>query len=316
MMAGRFTNNARSALNNAQIEAQQLGHNYVGTEHLLIGIITVAESPASKMLAEKNVTADAVKEHIKKLVGEGDFNADGTFAMTPRTKNVIELSMREAKTLNHSYVGTEHMLLALSREQSSIAARILMDLGVDLSELKDQLLSLLESQEAVKEKDAKTPKIDQFSRDLTELAKNGELDPVIGRQTEIERVVQILSRRTKNNPVLIGEPGVGKTAVAEGLAQKIVDGNIPFLLKNKRVLSLDLSGMLAGAKFRGQFEERLKDALDEIKKNKNIILFIDELAHDYRRGRGRRLHRRGEHIKARFGSRRDTGHRRNDDNGI
>ena len=229
------------------------------------------------MLAEKGVTAEAVKEHIKMLVGDGDFNADNTFAMTPRTKNVIELSMREAKTLKHSYVGTEHMLLALSREHGSIAARILMDLGVDLNELKDQLLSLLESQEAVKEKDAKTPKIDQFSRDLTELAANGELDPVIGRQTEIERVVQILSRRTKNNPVLIGEPGVGKTAVAEGLAQKIVAGNIPFLLKNKRVLSLDLSGMLAGAKFRGQFEERLKDALDEIKKNKNIILFIDEL---------------------------------------
>ncbi len=277
MMAGRFTNNARSALNNAQIEAQQLGHNYVGTEHLLIGIINVTESPASRILAEKGVTSDAVKEHIKQLVGEGTFNEGNTFAMTPRTKNVIELSMREAKNLKQSYVGTEHMLLALSREQSSIAARVLMDLGVDLSELKDQLLSLLESQETVKEKEMKTPKIDQFSRDLTELAKNGELDPVIGRQKEIERVVQILSRRTKNNPVLIGEPGVGKTAVAEGLAQKIVDGNIPFLLKNKRVLALDLSGMLAGAKFRGQFEERLKDAMDEISKNKNIILFIDEL---------------------------------------
>jgi len=277
MMAGRFTSNARSALNNAQIEAQQLGHNYVGTEHLLIGIITVTESPASSILAEKGVTADKVKQQIKQLVGEGDFNSDSTFAMTPRTKNVIELSMKEAKTLKHSYVGTEHMLLALSREHASIAARVMMDLGVDLNELKDQLLSLLESQDMTKEKDAKTPKIDQFSRDLTELAVSGELDPVIGRQTEIERVVQILSRRTKNNPVLIGEPGVGKTAVAEGLAQKIVDGNIPFLLKNKRVLSLDLSGMLAGAKFRGQFEERLKDALDEIKKNKNIILFIDEL---------------------------------------
>lgn len=277
MMAGRFTNNARSALNNAQIEAQQLGHNYVGTEHLLIGIINVTESPASRILAEKGVTADAVKQHIKQLVGEGTFNEGNTFAMTPRTKNVIELSMHEAKNLKQSYVGTEHILLALSREQSSIAARVLMDLGVDLSELKDQLLSLLESQETVKEKEMKTPKIDQFSRDLTELAKNGELDPVIGRQKEIERVVQILSRRTKNNPVLIGEPGVGKTAVAEGLAQKIVDGNIPFLLKNKRVLALDLSGMLAGAKFRGQFEERLKDAMDEISKNKNIILFIDEL---------------------------------------
>ncbi len=277
MMAGKFTNNARSALNNAQIEAQQLGHNYVGTEHLLIGIIMVTESPASMILAEKGVTPEAVKEHIKELVGEGDFNAEGTFAMTPRTKNVVELSMREAKNLNHSYVGTEHLLLALSREHGSIAARVLMDLGVDLGELKDQLLSLLENQDVSKEKDMKTPKIDQFSRDLTEMAKNGELDPVIGRQKEIERVVQILSRRTKNNPVLIGEPGVGKTAVAEGLAQKIVEGSIPFLLKNKRVLSLDLSGMIAGAKFRGQFEERLKDAMDEIKKNKNIILFIDEL---------------------------------------
>ena len=192
MMAGRFTNNARSALNNAQIEAQQLGHNYVGTEHLLIGIIMVTESPASTILAEKGVTQQAVKDHIKQLVGEGTFNEEGTFSMTPRTKNVIELSMREAKTLKHSYVGTEHLLLALSREHSSIAARVLMDLGVDLSELKDQLLSLLESQEAPKEKEMKTPKIDQFSRDLTELAANGELDPVIGRQSEIERVVQIL----------------------------------------------------------------------------------------------------------------------------
>lgn len=278
MATGRFTQNARSAMNNAQIEAQQLGHNYVGTEHLLLGIISVTESPASKVLMQKGVKAEAIREHIKQLVGEGEFDANGSFAMTPRTKNVIELSMREARALNHGYVGTEHMLLALSREHGSIAARIMMDLGVDLIELKDIILSLLKNQETSKQKEGqKTPKIDQFSRDLTALAKSGELDPVIGRQKEIERVIQILSRRTKNNPILIGEPGVGKTAVAEGLAQKIVDGNIPFLLKNKRVLSLDLSGMLAGAKYRGQFEERLKDAMDEIKKNKNIILFIDEL---------------------------------------
>lgn len=277
MTTGRFTQNARSAMNNAQIEAQQLGHNYVGTEHLLLGIISVSESLASKILIEKEITIEAIREHIKQLVGESEVTDSGNFAMTPRTKNVMELSMREARALNHGYVGTEHILLALSREHGSIAARILLDLGINLTQLKDELLGLLKSQDSTKEKEHKTPKIDQFSRDLTELAKTDQLDPVIGRQKEIERVIQILSRRTKNNPVLIGESGVGKTAVAEGLAQKIVDGNIPFLLKNKRVLALDLSGMLAGAKFRGQFEERLKDAMDEIKKNKNIILFIDEL---------------------------------------
>ncbi|MCK5129520.1 MAG: ATP-dependent Clp protease ATP-binding subunit [Clostridiales bacterium] len=277
MIAGRFTQNARNALNNAQLEAQQLGQNYVGTEHLLLGIIAVGESAASNILVEKGVAPEAIREHIVQLVGESEFDENGNFAMTPRSKNVMELSIREAKALNHNYVGTEHLLLALTREHSSIASRILSDLGVDLTALKDELLNMLKNQEMTKEKEQKTPKIDQFSRDLTELAKSGELDPVIGRQKEIERVVQILSRRTKNNPVLIGEPGVGKTAVAEGLAQKIVDGSIPFLLKNKRVLSLDLSGMLAGAKFRGQFEERLKDAIEEIHKSKNIILFIDEL---------------------------------------
>ncbi len=277
MIAGRFTQNAKSALNNAQIEAKQLGHNYIGTEHLLLGIVSVSNCAASNMLAEKGVTLESVRETIMQLVGRGEFDESISFTMTPRTKNVMELSVRESKALHHKFVGTEHMLLALSREHGSIASRILSDLGIDLIILKDELLALLKNQESIQSKEHKTPKIDQFSRDLTELAKNGELDPVIGRQKEIERVVQILSRRTKNNPVLIGEPGVGKTAVAEGLAQKIVDGNIPFLLKNKRVLALDLSGMLAGAKFRGQFEERLKDALDEIQKDKNIILFIDEL---------------------------------------
>jgi len=276
-LSGRFTQNARDALANAQNQARDMGYNYIGTEHVLLGILSVSDSAACKILNEKGLTVDSVRSSILRLVGKGSFEFNDSFGLTPRTKNVIELSVREARSLNHDYVGTEHLLLALSRERGSIAARIMMDADIDLTKLRDALLGMLKDNSEVKEKEGRTPKLDKFSRDLTEAAKNGTLDPVIGRQKEIERVIQILSRRTKNNPVLIGEPGVGKTAVAEGLAERIVEGKIPELLKNKRVLSLDLSGMIAGAKFRGEFEERLKAAIDEIKNNKNVILFIDEL---------------------------------------
>jgi ATP-dependent Clp protease ATP-binding subunit ClpC len=277
---GRFTENARKALGLAQEEARSLGHNYVGTEHLLLGIIAVEESTASEVLGEMGVSAEGIREQVERLVGKGDFNFTDAFGYTPRTKNVIEYSVVEAKGLSHSYVGTEHLLLALLRERASVAARILIDLGVDLKALRDRLIGGMREEGPGTGKSTaggKTPKLDKFGRDLTQAARDGELDPVIGRQKEIERVIQILSRRTKNNPVLIGEPGVGKTAIAEGLAQRIVEGRIPELLKDRRVVMLDLSGMIAGTKYRGEFEQRLKDAMEEIQKAGNIILFIDEM---------------------------------------
>ncbi len=277
---GRFTENARKALGLAQEEAKALGHNYVGTEHLLLGIIAVEESTASEVLADMNVSADGVRENVERLVGKGDFNFTEAFGYTPRTKNVIEYSLMEAKALGHNYVGTEHLLLALIRERASVAARILIDMGADLKTLRERLIGGMREEGGSAKPSApggKTPKLDKFGRDLTQAAREGELDPVIGRQKEIERVIQILSRRTKNNPVLIGEPGVGKTAIAEGLAQRIVDGRIPELLRDRRVVTLDLSGMLAGTKYRGDFEQRLKDAMDEVLKAGNIILFIDEM---------------------------------------
>ena len=277
---GRFTENARKALGLAQEEAKALGHNYVGTEHLLLGIIAVEESTASEVLADMNVSADGVRENVERLVGKGDFNFTEAFGYTPRTKNVIEYSLMEAKALGHNYVGTEHLLLALIRERASVAARILIDMGADLKTLRERLIGGMREEGGSAKPSApggKTPKLDKFGRDLTQAARDGELDPVIGRQKEIERVIQILSRRTKNNPVLIGEPGVGKTAIAEGLAQRIVDGRIPELLRDRRVVTLDLSGMLAGTKYRGDFEQRLKDAMDEVLKAGNIILFIDEM---------------------------------------
>ena len=277
---GRFTENARKALGLAQEEAKNLGHNYVGTEHLLLGIIAVEDSAASGVLGDMNVSSEGIREQVERLVGKGDFNFTDAFGYTPRTKNVIEYSLMEAKALSHNYVGTEHLLLALIRERASVAARILIDMGVDLKTLRERLIGgLREEGTATKSGPAggKTPKLDKFGRDLTQAARDGELDPVIGRQKEIERVIQILSRRTKNNPVLIGEPGVGKTAIAEGLAQRIIDGSIPELLRDRRVVMLDLSGMVAGTKYRGEFEQRLKDAMEEITKAGNIILFIDEL---------------------------------------
>lgn len=280
---GRFTERAQRALIYAQEEARALGHNYVGTEHLLLGLLKEGEGAAAQVLKELGLDIDTCRRQIEELTGKGDFNFTEGFGYTPRTKRVMELSFYEARNLGHNYVGTEHLLLALVREGEGVAARILSDFGADFKKLRSQVLNILKEEGAenhqatVKKGGTSTPVLDQYGTDLTYLASEGQLDPVIGREKEIERVIQILSRRTKNNPVLIGEAGVGKTAVAEGLAQRIQEGNVPELLKDKKIVTLDMPGMLAGAKYRGEFEERLKNVMSEIKKNKDIILFIDEM---------------------------------------
>lgn len=280
---GRFTERAQRALIYAQEEARALGHNYVGTEHLLLGLLKEGEGAAAQVLKELGLDIDTCRRQIEELTGKGDFNFTEGFGYTPRTKRVMELSFYEARNLGHNYVGTEHLLLALVREGEGVAARILSDFGADFKKLRSQVLNILKEEGAenhqatAKKGGTSTPVLDQYGTDLTYLASEGQLDPVIGREKEIERVIQILSRRTKNNPVLIGEAGVGKTAVAEGLAQRIQEGNVPELLKDKKIVTLDMPGMLAGAKYRGEFEERLKNIMSEIKKNKDIILFIDEM---------------------------------------
>ncbi len=280
---GRFTERAQKALLYAQEEARGMGHNYVGTEHLLLGLLREEGGAAAKVLTGLGMELQKMREYIISLVGKGSFNFNEGFGYTPRTKRVMELSFYEARNLGHNYVGTEHLLLALIREGEGVAARILKDANIDLEKIRSHIMQILQEESSQAHQGSpsggktNTPNLDQFGRDLTEMAKEGKLDPVIGRDNEIERVIQILSRRTKNNPVLIGEPGVGKTAVAEGLAQRIAEGNIPELLKGKRVVTLDLSGMVAGAKYRGEFEERLKSVMNEIKQAKDIILFIDEM---------------------------------------
>ncbi|HWR22966.1 MAG TPA: ATP-dependent Clp protease ATP-binding subunit [Feifaniaceae bacterium] len=277
----RFTEGARRALAIAQETARELGHNYVGTEHILLGL-TQEDNPASRALSLAGVEHDDILKQTERLVGRGDYQFTDSFGYTARTKKVIELSLYEAKTLNNSYIGTEHLLLALIREREGVAARILQDLGVDLGELRKAMLEERAAEGGGKPGGGRgngkeTPTLDKFGKDLTRLARDGELDPVIGRSGEIARIVQILSRRTKNNPVLIGDPGVGKSAIIEGLAQRIVSGDIPEILKDKRVVTLDLGGMLAGTKYRGEFEERIKAAIDELKSSGSTILFIDEL---------------------------------------
>lgn len=278
----RFTERAQRALVFAQEEAKSLGHNYVGTEHLLLGLLREDEGVAARVLKDMGVDTAIVKNQIETLIGKGDFAFDGGFGYTPRTKRILEMSFYEARNLGHNYVGTEHLLLALIREGEGVGSRILKDAGVDLQALREQIVNILK-EDSMKTgqqgnpKRSNTPALDKFGHDLTHMAREGKLDPVVGRAKEIERVVQILSRRTKNNPVLIGEPGVGKTAIAEGLAQHIADGSIPEPLKDKRVISLDMSSMVAGAKYRGEFEERLKTVMDEIRKAEDIILFLDEM---------------------------------------
>ncbi|MDA0657291.1 MAG: ATP-dependent Clp protease ATP-binding subunit [Planctomycetota bacterium] len=295
-MYERFTDRARKVMQLANQEAQRFNHEYIGTEHILLGLVKEGSGVAANVL--KNLDADLrkIRLEVEKLVQSGpEMVTMGKLPQTPRAKKVIEYSMEEARNLNHSYVGTEHILLGLLREQEGVAAQVLMNLGLKLEEVREEVLNLLghglesgeserggrdagppESSQAKAGK-SKTPALDSFGRDLTELAKQGKLDPVIGREREIERAIQILCRRTKNNPVLLGEAGVGKTAIVEGFAQRVVSGNVPELLADKRIVVLDLAMMVAGTKYRGQFEERIKAVMNEVRRARNTILFIDEL---------------------------------------
>jgi ATP-dependent Clp protease ATP-binding subunit ClpC len=283
-----FTPRAQQVLQLARKEADRFNHNYVGTEHLLLGLIKLGQGVAVNVLQKMGLDLETVRMEVEKQVGSGpETKIVGNIPYTPRVKKVLALAGKEAKALNHSYVGTEHILLGLLREGEGVAARVLKSLEIDIERTRNEILKELdpnftpseaeEGAETTSKKDVKTPALRAFGRDLTELAKKGELDPVIGRRNEIERVIQVLCRRTKNNPVLIGEAGVGKTAIAEGLAQEIASNNVPELLRDKRVVTLDLALMVAGTKYRGQFEERIKAVMDEIRRSKNVILFIDEL---------------------------------------
>jgi ATP-dependent Clp protease ATP-binding subunit ClpC len=275
-----FTERARRSIVLAQEEAQRLGNNYIGTEHILLGIISEGESLAAKVLESLGVNLAKVRQEVEAIVGRGGQTVQQEMVFTPRAKRVIELAFEEARQLNHNYIGTEHLLLGLIREGEGVAARVLTNLGVDPAKVRVQTTSLLgaEGQPAAPKGKSKTPTLDAYGRDLTQLARDNKLDPVIGRNNEIERVIQILSRRTKNNPALIGEPGVGKTAIAEGLAQRVIKGDIPEPLRDRRVITLDLAGLVAGTKYRGEFEERMKRVMDEIRAAAGeIILFIDEL---------------------------------------
>jgi len=283
MMFGRFTERAQKVLALAQEEAIRLGHNNIGTEHILLGLIREGEGIAAKALQALNLDMDKIQKEVETLIGKGSEGSQNIH-YTPRAKKVIELSMDEARKLGHTYVGTEHILLGLIREGEGVAARVLNNLGVSLNKARQQVLQLLGSNETSSANaqgganvNANTPTLDSLARDLTAVAREEALDPVIGRSKEIERVIQVLSRRTKNNPVLIGEPGVGKTAIAEGLAQRIVQNEIPETLRDKRVMTLDMGTVVAGTKYRGEFEDRLKKIMDEIRQAGNVILFIDEL---------------------------------------
>src|SRR5476651_117439 len=289
MEMNNFTPRAQQVLALARKEADRFNHNYVGTEHLLLGLIKLGQGVAVNVLQKMGLDLETVRMEVEKQVGSGpETKMVGNIPYTPRVKKVLALAGKEAKALNHSYVGTEHILLGLLREGEGVAARVLKSLEVDIERTRNEILKELdpnftpseseqEGGEPSSKKDVKTPALRAFGRDLTELAKKNELDPVIGRHNEIERVIQVLCRRTKNNPVLLGEAGVGKTAIAEGLAQEIASGNVPELLRDKRVITLDLALMVAGTKYRGQFEERIKAVMDEIRRTKNVILFIDEL---------------------------------------
>jgi ATP-dependent Clp protease ATP-binding subunit ClpC len=275
-----FTERARRSIVLAQEEAQRLGNNYIGTEHILLGIISEGESLAAKVLESLGVNLAKVRQEVEAIVGRGGQTVQQEMVFTPRAKRVIELAFEEARQLNHNYIGTEHLLLGLIREGEGVAARVLTNLGVDPAKVRVQTTSLLgaEGQPQAPKGKSKTPTLDAYGRDLTQLARDNKLDPVIGRNNEIERVIQILSRRTKNNPALIGEPGVGKTAIAEGLAQRVIKGDISEPLRDRRVITLDLAGLVAGTKYRGEFEERMKRVMDEIRGAAGeIILFIDEL---------------------------------------
>ena len=290
-----FTPRAQQVLALARKEADRFNHNFVGTEHLLLGLIKLGQGVAVNVLQKMGLDLETVRQEVEKLSNAGpDLKQVGNIPYTPRVKKVLSLASKEAKALNHTYVGTEHILLGLLREGDGVAAKVLKGLDIDIEAVRQEILKELdpnfqnqgeeaaggeggEKKEGDKKGENKTPALKAFGRDLTEIARKGEMDPVIGRKMEIERVIQILCRRTKNNPVLLGEAGVGKTAIVEGLAQEVVKGNVPEILRDKRVIVLDLALMVAGTKYRGQFEERIKAVMDEIRKNKNIILFIDEM---------------------------------------
>lgn len=285
-MTYKFTNSAQNVLEIAKEIAIELGHNYIGTEHLLYGLTEEDNGVASKVLENQNINSENVLEEIENLIGREEKNIT-SLGFTPRTKRVLENAFVEARKLDSDYIGTEHILIGIMREADSIAVRILLDLGINPQKLYNEIVKVLEEDEDINMQEGSqarkqgsfnsTPTLNQYGTDLTKSAGLGKLDPVIGRKNEIERVIQILSRRTKNNPCLIGEPGVGKTAVVEGLAEKIIQGDVPELLKDKRVVTIDLSSMVAGAKYRGDFEERIKKALNEVKKAGDVILFIDEI---------------------------------------
>src|SRR6476661_3459079 len=296
-MYERFTDRARKVMQLANQESQRFNHEYIGTEHVLLGLIKEGSGVAANVLKNLDVDLRKIRLEVEKLVQSGpDMVTMGKLPQTPRAKKVIEYSMEEARNLNHNYVGTEHILLGLLREQEGVAAQVLMNLGLKLEEVREEVLNLLghgiegaegterggrggvgeEGGEGRKSR-SKTPALDSFGRDLTELARQKKLDPVIGRENEIERAIQILSRRTKNNPVLLGEAGVGKTAIVEGFAQRVIEGDVPELLLDRRIVVLDLAMMVAGTKYRGQFEERIKAVMNEVRRAKNTILFIDEL---------------------------------------
>jgi ATP-dependent Clp protease ATP-binding subunit ClpC len=286
----RFTDRARRVLVLAQEEARLLNHNFIGTEHILLGLIHEGEGVAAKALESLGISLEAVREKVEETIGPAGTSTTGSPPFTPRAKKVLELSLREALQLGHNYIGTEHMLLGLVREGEGVAAQVLVSLGADLSRVRQQVIQLLSGYQAsgpekttagtapsAQDVPAGSPVLDQFGRNLTQLARERKLDPVIGREREIERVMQVLSRRTKNNPVLIGEPGVGKTAIVEGLSQRIVAGEVPETLRGKQLYTLDLGALVAGSRYRGDFEERLKKVLKEIRTRGDIILFIDEL---------------------------------------
>lgn len=289
-MNNRFTAKAQNVLNNALRIAAALGHTYIGSEHLLLSLAAEGEGVAAKLLAARGITPDDIQRVLVETAGQGTMSHVTPTDMTPRTKRILEASAVESEKCGQNYIGTEHLLLALLSERDSVAVQILEELGISADDLRNDVIAFLNDSPAAGKREkgarengeakgvlAKTPSLANYGRDLTEMARTGKLDPIIGRDTETERVIQILSRRQKNNPCLIGEPGVGKTAVVEGLAEKIVNGSVPENLKNKSIVTLDVAGMIAGAKYRGEFEERLKSIMEEVRKNPDIILFIDEI---------------------------------------